>query len=211
MSYPDTAYISPPFILGALAKSGKKMVTDRIPEFWDLLEYFWDKDRIRKWRSLIFADPLKGLKSCFNLISLCPNAYAFWDLGLFALKPLELSSDRKQLQLQFFWQLGPQVKFKADEVVNLLTEPSSSRGLNSVQGCGLSYDLNRPVPIRSGDTFTLTTDDPESRPLPSIELLDMQWVLQRVAIMRGWPGTELDDDSDQSSRLVPGHNVGRTY
>ncbi|OXV06203.1 hypothetical protein Egran_06028 [Elaphomyces granulatus] len=182
------------------------MATDRIPEFWDLLEYFWDKDRIRKWRSVIFADPLNphtGLKSCFNLISLCPNAHTFWGLGLFALKPLELSSDRKRLQLQFFWQLGPQVKFKVDEVVNLLTEPSSSRGLNSVDGCGLSYDLNRPVPIRSGDTFTLTTDDPESRPLPSIELLDMQWVLQRVAVMRGWPGTELDDDSEESSRLGP--------
>jgi hypothetical protein len=55
------------------------------------------------------------------------------------------------------------------------------------------------VNIHSGDTFTLTTDDPESHPLPSLELLDMQWVLQRLVAMCGaaeWPWIEADDDSD---------------
>ena len=169
------------------------MASDRIPKFWPLLEYFWETDRINNWRRTIFPDPQNphtGIKSCFNLISLCPNAHSFWSRGLFALKPLELSGDRKRLDIQFFWQ--PHVKSKADERLDLLTEPSSSRGLNSADECALpSFYMNQPVNIRSGDTFTLTTDDPESRPLPSLELLDMQWVLQRLVAMCGVNGRGL--------------------
>jgi HNH endonuclease len=198
-------------MLNKPAKSGRAMATDRIPEFWVLLEYFWDKDRIDKWRSVIFPDPQNphtGVESCFNLISLRPDAHDFWGRGLFALKPLELSNDRRKLDLQFFWQ--PQAKSKVDERVNLLTEPSSSRGLNSVDECGL-HDMNRHMLIRSGDTFTLTTDDPESRPLPSIELLDMQWVLQRIVAMSGaaeWSWIGVDDDSDYYFNY---NYMGRTY
>jgi hypothetical protein len=52
-------------------------------------------------------------------------------------------------------------------------------------------------PIRSGETFTFTTKDPQNLPLPSLELLEMQWVLQRLVGMcgaAGWPILNLDDD-----------------
>jgi hypothetical protein len=39
--------------------------------------------------------------------------------------------------------------------------------------------------IGSGDFFTLTTKDPEEMPLPDYNLLDLQWVMQRVLAMRG--------------------------
>jgi hypothetical protein len=104
------------------------------------------------------------------------------------------------------------VKSNADERLDLLTEPSSSRGLISADECALPFlDMNQPVTIRSGDTFTLTTDDPESRPLPSLELLDMQWVLQRLVAMCGaaeWPWIEADDDSDHSCNY---NYAGPTY
>lgn len=213
MAYPEVAHIFPYCMLNEPAKGGRAMASDRIPKFWDLLEYFWETDRINNWRRTIFPDPQNPhteIESCFNLISLCPNAHSFWSRGLFALKPLELSGDRKRLDIQFFWQ--PQVKSKADERLDLLTEPSSSRGLNSADECALpSFDMNQPVNIRSGDTFTLTTDDPESRPLPSLELLDMQWVLQRLVAMCGaaeWPWIEADDDSDHSCNY---NNAGSTY
>jgi hypothetical protein len=51
--------------------------------------------------------------------------------------------------------------------------------------------------ICSGDIFTLTTNDPEKRPLPSMELLEMQWILQRLMGMCGsaeWPSLDLADD-----------------
>jgi hypothetical protein len=53
--------------------------------------------------------------------------------------------------------------------------------------------------VRSGETFTFTTKDPENLPLPSMELLEMQWVLQRLVGMSGaagWPSLDdIDDDS----------------
>lgn len=74
--------------------------------------------------------------------------------------------------------------------------------------------------IQSGDIFTLTTDDPESRPLPSLELLEMQWILQRITAMSDAAGTpeldwDWDDDDDMNSRptLIPDDNNGdiRSY
>ena len=54
-------------------------------------------------------------------------------------------------------------------------------------------------PIRSGETFTFTTKDPENLPLPSLELLEMQWFLQRLmgtCGAAGWPSLDDDDDDD---------------
>ena len=59
--------------------------------------------------------------------------------------------------------------------------------------------------IKSGDWFEMRTDDPEARPLPSWELLEMQWFLQRVVGMAGAaefrettpaPEDDLDDEVD---------------
>jgi hypothetical protein len=198
MAYPEIAHIFPYCLLNKPAKSEKTMASDQIPKFWDLLEYFWEEDRINKWRSTVFPDPENpntGVESCFNLLSLCPNAHNFWSRGLFALKPLELSSDRKKLEIKIFWQ--PEVKAEADERVSLLTEPASSRGLTSSGDCELS--VRKSAVIHSGQTFAITTDDPDSRPLPSIQLLDMQWVLQRIVAMCGaaeWSWIDGDDDTD---------------
>jgi len=38
-------------------------------------------------------------------------------------------------------------------------------------------------PLFSGARFTFTTDDPVNRPLPSKDLLDLQWALQRLTAM----------------------------
>jgi hypothetical protein len=55
--------------------------------------------------------------------------------------------------------------------------------------------------IRSGEIFTFTTNDPENLPLPSLGLLEMQWVLQRLVGMSGaagWPTFTTDDDDDDT-------------
>jgi len=174
---------------------------DMIPKFWRLLRIFWDKDRVEKWKRTIFPNPQNpdvGVESCFNLISLTPTAHDMWNKGLFALKPLELSRNRKKLTVQFFWQVPGGYKIKSR--IDLLTEPVSSEGSNIV---GDGYFLSRSEndshirPIQSGETFTFTTKDPQNLPLPSLELLDMQWVLQRLVGMCGaaeWPTLDLDDD-----------------
>jgi hypothetical protein len=121
-----------------------------------------------------------------------------WNKGLFALKPLELSRNRKKLTGQFFWQVpgGYQIKSRID----LLTKPVSSKDLDFIRG---GYILNRfegdtsSPRIHSGEIFTFTTKDPKNLPLPSVELLEMQWVLQRLVGICGaaeWPSLDLDDD-----------------
>src|SRR3954451_18217848 len=182
------------------AESDELKSSDMIPKFWRLLRLFWDKNRVEKWKSTIFPNsqhPDVGVERCFNLISLAPHAHDMWNRGLFALKPLELSPDRKTLTVQFFWQVPSSYKIKSR--IDLLTEPASS-DLDFVgDGCFLSRfknDISSPR-IHSGETFTFTTKDPQNLPLPSLELLEMQWVLQRLVGMcgaAGWPILDLDDD-----------------
>jgi hypothetical protein len=184
-------------------KADKTKASHYIPEFWKLLFLFWDKDRVMKWKRTIFSNPENpnvGVEGCFNLISLSPDAHAMWNRGNFALKPLKLSRDKKKLTVQFFWQvLG---NYEEESQIDLLTKPTSSKDLNMLpDGCVLhrvNDDGSRPR-IQSGETFTFTTKDPKNLPLPSLELLEMQWALQRLVGMcgaAGWPSLDsIDDDT----------------
>ena len=73
----------------------------------------------------------------------------------------------------------------------ILSRPDLADDLPSYGSLKL-YDHSTDKRIFSGDKITLTTDDPHSLPLPSVKLLEMQWVLQRIAAMCG--GAEEDDD-----------------
>ena len=171
--------------------------------FWSILYMFWNEDRIMRWRNKIFPDPSNpafGGEACFNLICLTPDAHAKWNKGIFALKPLKLSGDKKELTVRFFWQ--PQYDYKPGDRIDLLTKPTSSKGL---KGIGTDYFLDyrgddgQPRGIESGQIFELTTENPETHPLPSWELLEMQWFLQRVVAMSGaasWPRFDFQDDDD---------------
>jgi hypothetical protein len=183
--------------------------------FWWLLNVFWTEDRVTEWRNKIFPDPNHpdtGFEACFNLISLSPSAHWHWNKGRFALKPLEMSDDKKKLIVQFFWQ--PQYSHGNMDLVDLLEEPLSSRDLRFTEKEGIKYLLARYQDdgsyrgVESGDIFTFITDDPAIRPLPSWELLDMQWVLQRLTAMSGGAGTpdvDVYDDEDMGSgsMLIP--------
>jgi hypothetical protein len=184
-------------------------MSSAVPDFWRSLTIFWGKDQINKSKNTIFPDGV-GVERCFNLISLSSEAHDMWNRGLFAFKPLKLSRDRKTLTVQFFWQVPG--KYEIDSEVDLLTETPSSEGLDTV---GDGYYLPRPRNDRSisricsGETFTFTTKDPENLPLPSLELLKMQWLLQRLVGMSGaagWPSLdEIDDDSvdNDDNWLIP--------
>jgi hypothetical protein len=184
--------------------------------FWELLNIFWTRDRVAQWRKKIFPNPDHpdtGTESCFNLISLNTEAHWYWNLGCFALKPLEISDDEKKLTVQFFWQ--PQYSHRSKDPVDLLKEPLSSRDLRFTKKDGIGCFLTRRQDhrshrgIESGDIYAFTTDDPAKRPLPSWELLEMQWFLQRLTTMSGGAGMpdldvyDDDDDMDSDSMLLP--------
>src|SRR3954468_13431407 len=101
-----------------------------------------------------------------------------WNRGVFALKPLKLSRDHKKLTVQFFWQVPG--NYDIDSQVDLLTEPTSSKGLDFVADgyCLVYVDEEGPTPALrsffSGDFPTFPTKDPQTLPLPSVELLEMQ-------------------------------------
>ena len=214
MPKPQAAHIFPHCMLQPRPKPDRNnpKLSSGILDLWRSLAVFWGKDQINKWKNTIFPDsqnPDIGVERCFNLISLSQQAHAMWNDGLFALKPLNLSRDQKTLTVQFFWQVPG--NYEIDSEVDLLTEPQSSEGLELV---GDGYHLTRvqndgSTPrIRSGETFTFTTKDPKNLPLPSLELLEMQWVLQRLVGMCGaaeWPSLDdIDDDTvdDEDDRLL---------
>jgi HNH endonuclease len=191
---PQAAHIFPYSMLNPNPKSGQRKTSDMIPDFWKLLRLFWDKGRVEKWRRSIYPNSQ-------NLISLSPTAHARWTKGLFALKPLKLSRNRKKLTVQFFWQVPGNYDVRGR--IDLLTEPTSSEGLEIVtNGYWLTRlaDDGSTLRIHSGETFTFTTKDPDKLPLPSVELLEMQWFLHRMVGMSGaagWPS--LDDDDDDTA------------
>jgi hypothetical protein len=93
--------------------------------------------------------------------------------------------------------------------------------LRFIEKEGIECDLTRRQDdrshrvIESGDIYTFTTDDPAKLPLPSWELLEMQWVLQRLTAMSGGAGMpdfdvyddddddDDDDDMGSDSMLIP--------
>lgn len=53
--------------------------------------------------------------------------------------------------------------------------------------------------IPSGHVFTITTNDPVNKPLPSFQLLEMQWHLRRISAMQGAGENDesgIDSDGD---------------
>jgi hypothetical protein len=214
MPHPQATYIFPYSMIHPPVKSDKRKWSDMTPEFWDLLSLFWNEDRFSKWRHTIFPDsenPDVGTEGCFNLISLTPTAHDMWNRGLFALKPLKLSRNQKKLTVQFFWQVPG--NHDVGDRIDLLTEPTSSKGLEIVANESNKHWLTRlendgSTPrIRSGETFTFTTKDPKNLPLPSLELLEMQWVLHRLVGMCGaaeWPSWDMiEDDTIDSDDGYP--------
>jgi hypothetical protein len=171
--------------------------------FWRNLELFWPEEKVATWKANVFPDGIseKGQEEVYNLISLAPNVHAMWGRGLFALKPISESDDKKTLMVQFFWQTKQKDSLPT---IPLTTQPHSTKNLEQFTGAhGGSiwlHDKNKK-PIQSGDSFELNTDDPIKKPLPSFELLELQWFLQRVQGMAGaadvdWEEPWLDTDSD---------------
>lgn len=115
------------------------------------------------------------------------------------MKPIGLSDDNEHLDVQFFW-LRP---YRHTSGVNLLWPPflpaDLSEGPNNVK----LFDCASERKIRSGETISLRPDDPERGPLPSFALLEMQWILQRMAALSGAANKHSSsfDDDDGSVTL----------
>ncbi|OJJ51356.1 hypothetical protein ASPZODRAFT_163205 [Penicilliopsis zonata CBS 506.65] len=154
-----------------------------IPPFWHLLRIFFDQNRLDKWHSAIFRDALqpdRAMDGVFNQICLTASAHTAWTKGLFALRPLQEAADRRSLSVELHWQpVQTHTKFDA---IDLLSPPGQSRDLEG-SGSFVLYSRIFNRLLRTGDILVLTTHNPETHPLPSFALLEMQWFLTRIVSM----------------------------
>ncbi|KAF2450490.1 hypothetical protein P171DRAFT_348345 [Karstenula rhodostoma CBS 690.94] len=186
--------------------------SDRVANFWKVLEMFWPEDKVDAWRAKIFHKngmPY-GTETVENMITFTATLHNFHTEGAFALRPIRITADKTQLELEFHW-LKRQVR-DSKKPVDLLDLPMSSRDLlTSEHGqCFCYMDNGAPTQLVSGQKFTMKTDDPVRMPLPDPGLLELQWHLQRIMAMSGaagWKeddfgGDDDDDDSDPAEDFV---------
>jgi len=122
-----------------------------------------------------------------------------WGSGAFALRPLDYNNDMTELEVEWYWQ--PTQDHRPDDIVPLTKIPRSSRDLDHIVNrdgsiCRLLFE---PAPeeytrMKSGRKLTLKTSDPLRLPLPSKELLELQWHLSRIVSMSA--AAEACDEDD---------------
>ncbi|GKZ28289.1 hypothetical protein AbraIFM66950_003545 [Aspergillus brasiliensis] len=160
--------------------------------FWDTLGSFWSEERIQEWHDGVFSDA-RGTERPENLILLNPLAHRLHSKALFALEPCGIDEEKENLTLRFWWLQQ--------------SKPVGATDLSEIPELPANYDpepagicLYNPVrhqTIKSGEYIVVTTPDPVRLPLPDTRILDMQWVLQRLAALSGAAEPEeLDDEDD---------------
>ncbi|KAI1907305.1 hypothetical protein LOZ12_005562 [Ophidiomyces ophidiicola] len=168
---------------------------DRRASFFNLLKVLWSQ-RIEKWETML----CNGTEFLENMISFTPTLHRCHSAGLFGLQPIEASSDRKSLKLKFYWLP------KRESLGNTMTDITDIPTLpDDVELEDMKIFNGRDGHrIKSGEVIELTTLDPERWPLPNWELLEMQWVLQRLTALRGaagLPDMVFHDEFESSSSL----------
>jgi len=131
-----------------------------------------------------------------NMMTLSKQVHAYWGCAMCAFRPVSVNEAQTEMHIALHWLpiLPPSVK-RSDHISptknpfcggtqEFTTLPTDRIGL---------YNWERKVEMLSGDIFTVTTDDPLNRPLPSWDLLLLMWHLTRIAAMQG-AGEDSDDD-----------------
>ncbi|OJD12714.1 hypothetical protein ACJ73_09310 [Blastomyces percursus] len=188
----------------------------QLQQFWNILSLFWDKSTISELQHYVAQNSTETIE---NYLLMSPGVHVYWDAQLFALKPIALSPDKRSLKVQFFW-LRPDNLDSLRLSIHTLPEDSSQAisikpptfPANLAQGgrkCASGghpniriYNCETDERISSGQIITLTTEDPETMPLPDLKLLELQWILHRVFALAGAAGYreyEDWDDDDQES------------
>ncbi|OXV10712.1 hypothetical protein Egran_01527 [Elaphomyces granulatus] len=139
-----------------------------------------------------------------NLLTFAPTVHLCWDSCEFALKPIRTERDKKSMEVKFYWMKHrPRSRYTSlVETPDLPSDSSSGRGDLKF------WDCLTERKICSGDTITVRTDDPVSRPLPSQALLKLRWHLNRIVALSGAseispdPHQQDDDEDDGYSDVL---------
>lgn len=148
----------------------------RTRNFWVSLELF--QEEIELWKAALSNTKHPGI----NHLCLTDIAQELWVQARFALRPLELSHDERTLTVQFFWLPRTREYRRYCSMTRIPRPFAAGEGDDTDFEFFRSQDENR---LQSGDILTFRTADPVRHPLPSIELLRLQWLLNRVVALSG--------------------------
>lgn len=150
--------------------------------FWNGLRLFWPEEVVGAWSNILGT--AQGTERLVNTIMLNCTSHKAWDAALFAFKFVSISEDKRTMDLKFYWL--PR-RCKESEVMvskeDFLKPPQKP----SEETVGPRYlrffNVRTGEPIKSGDVITLFTDDPVDYPLPSPEIIELQWHLHQIAAL----------------------------
>ncbi|OAX79243.1 hypothetical protein ACJ72_06438 [Emergomyces africanus] len=188
-------------------------------QFWRTLSLFWDQSKISQLKDFVLQ---KSTETAENLLLLAPHVHVYWDNQLFTLQSLSLSNDKKSLSVKFFWLCPSHLDCLQLSTTALPDDPSQeftveppSFPVNLSQGGRDCANCERPniriyncetnEQISSEQVITLTTEDPESMPLPDLNILDLQWKLHRVLALAAAAGYNEDEDYNDENDYVTGN------
>jgi hypothetical protein len=168
---------------------------------WQLLGAFWPDREVQAWKATLST--AEGTEIFKNLLTMAPTVHLCWDSCEFALKPIHTAPDNRSMEVKFYWlKHRPRTKY-----ASLVESPDLPSDFPSGRGDMKFWDCLSEKKLCSGDTIIMRTDDPINRPLPSEELLRMQWNLNRVAALSGAseifdPHGSSDDDDNYNDALI---------
>ncbi|KAI1814794.1 hypothetical protein GGS20DRAFT_546883 [Poronia punctata] len=143
---------------------------ERIESFFKKLAVFWPIDRVEHLRSFV-KQPENVPK---NLMVLRSDVHQDWAKAKFAFRPRDHSSSR--LVLEFVW-LAPTTPRGG---VSYSRDPEDTTDL-IYQGPSTSTTDPTFHVLHSWDRIVLESNNPREAPLPSWELLQLQWDMQRIS------------------------------
>ncbi|KAJ6070519.1 hypothetical protein N7467_011838 [Penicillium canescens] len=194
-------------IFPVLVTKPPTLVEPAFPGIWKYVDLFWDRSTAERWKKAVFNssfDPERPVNDCTNLICLRSDLRSAWANGLFALRPVSVSDDKTEIEIEFHWQ--PRAGHATSDLVDVTKEPVPSKNVSSVEDLVVvvSERGNSFLPIQSGHRFKITTDNPLDHPLPSFDLLDMQWNFTRMVSMSAAADTfdDGDDEDDDDGRTT---------
>lgn len=175
---------------------------------WNTLRMFWPDQDVEAWQQRLFT-PAKT-ETLENRIAMAKTVQSAWDHCEFAFRPIQTAEDKTSMVAQFFW-----LKYRdyGRGLVSLLETPDLPSDYPSGRGDLKFWDCLSEKEVVSGDTIVLRTHDPVNFPLPSEELLWMQWHLNRVAALSGASETldpfHIDEDDENNDAIMVDYDSER--
>ncbi len=140
---------------------------NRLKGFWEALKMFWLLPEMGR-----LADLSHEVK---NILPLDVKAHHMWDRYCFALRPIEHPTDpAHNLYLQLVWMTDMSLQ------AGLIFEDWEHQRKGSFPNCRNMTPEGAFHPVRQGQVFLLTTLSPETHPLPSTRMLQMQFAVHKI-------------------------------